>query len=59
MHVAHGDPKPSHVLTAIGNEERWIKGVLRITFGMENTKQDVDYLIKNLVQIVNELRNKK
>lgn len=59
MHVAHGSPKPSHVLTAIGNEERWLKGVLRITFGMENTKQDVDYLIKNLVQIVNELRNKK
>lgn len=50
------DPNPSHVLTAIGLEKRWIKGALRITFGDYNTKQEVDYLIENLEKAVRKLR---
>ena len=52
-----GSDAPSHVLTAIGNSLELSKGALRITFGEENTKSDVDFLIKSLVQIVQELRN--
>lgn len=51
-----GNEEPSHVLTAIGLPQNLSKGTLRITLGEENTKEDVDYLIKNLVEIVNKLR---
>ena len=52
-----GSINPSHVLLAIGLPENIAKGSLRITFGKENTKGDVDYLINNLVEIVQRLRN--
>ena len=53
-----GSESPSHVLLAIGLPEELAKGSLRVTFGKENTKEDVEYLIETLVQIVKELRNK-
>lgn len=53
-----GSSSPSHVLLAIGLQEEFAQGSLRITFGEENTKEDVDYLIESLVQIVEELRSK-
>lgn len=40
-----GSEEPSHVLTAIGLEPCYANGALRITFGDDNTKEDVDYLI--------------
>ena len=40
-----GNPEPSHVLTAIGLSNDMATGTLRITFGKDNTKDDVDYLI--------------
>lgn len=51
-----GNPSPSHVLMAIGVNSKMAKGALRVTFGMENTKEDVDYLVENLIQIVYKLR---
>jgi len=53
-----GNNSPSHVLLAIGLDEKKAKGSLRVTFGKENTKEDVDFLIESLVEIVSELRNK-
>lgn len=53
-----GTSEPSHVLTAIGLPANLAMGTLRLTFGNENTKEDVNYLIQNLEQIVKELRNK-
>ena len=47
---------PSHVLTAIGNSNEMLKGALRLTFGRENTKDDVDFLVENLKKIIFELR---
>jgi len=47
---------PSHVLIAIGLPHELAKGTLRITLGDTNTKEDIDYLVENLVEIVNELR---
>ncbi len=50
---------PSHVLTAIGLTSEYAEGTLRVTFGDENTKEDVEYLVENLTQIVKEIRNIK
>lgn len=47
-----GNPNPSHVLLAIGLEPELSKGTLRVTFGDENTKEDVDYLINCLTELV-------
>ncbi len=53
-----GSSMPSHVLTAIGLPSEYAEGTLRVTFGGENTKEDVEYLVENLTQIVKEIRNK-
>lgn len=52
-----GSLDPSHVLLAIGLEHEVAHGSLRITFGKYNTKEEVDYVIKNLIEIVDKLRN--
>lgn len=49
-----GSKEPSHVLTAIGLEPEYLQGSLRITFGEENTKEDVDYLVNCLTEIINK-----
>lgn len=50
------EASPSHVLTAIGLPSELSKGALRLTFGDYNTKEDVEYLVGNLVRIVEEMR---
>ena len=47
---------PSDVLLAIGVPANVARSSLRVTFGKENTIQDVDYLIENLIRIVQKLR---
>ena len=54
-----GSLDPSHVLVAIGLPQDIAVGALRVTFGDENTKEDVDYLVQSLVEIVEKLRGKK
>ena len=49
-----GQASPSHVLLAIGLEPELTNSALRITFGDENTKDDVDYLINCLSEIIGE-----
>ena len=51
-----GSSLPSHVLTAIGLTSEYAEGTLRVTFGEDNTKEDVEYLIENLTNIVKEIR---
>lgn len=51
-----GSTEPSHVLTSIGLGAEYLQGSLRVTFGNENTKEDVDYLIKNLEEIIKTWR---
>jgi len=51
-----GSSKPSHVLTSIGLSDELAHSSLRITFGEDNTKEDVDYLIQNICEIVDKLR---
>ena len=47
-----GKQEPSHVLTAIGVPEKYLKCAIRTTFGDNNTFEEIDYLIKNLKQII-------
>lgn len=54
---ASGSMEPSHVLLAIGLPHEIAHGSLRITIGEENTKEDIDYLVESLVEIVKKLRN--
>lgn len=51
-----GSLDPSHVLLAIGLPHEKAHGSLRITFGDENTDEDVDYLMEVLPEIVRRLR---
>lgn len=46
------NPMPSHVLTAIGLEKELLNGTLRLSFGKDNTKKDIDYLISKLKEII-------
>lgn len=51
-----GSLDPSHVLLAIGLPHEIAHGSLRITIGKYNTKEEVDYLVENLIEIVSRLR---
>src|SRR3989338_5831587 len=47
---------PSHVLTAIGLKPEIAHGSLRFTLGRENTEKEIDYVLKVLPKVVEELR---
>jgi cysteine desulfurase len=51
-----GDLRPSHVLTAIGISEEESHGSLRVTLGKYTTKQEIDYFLDSLKEIVARLR---
>ena len=51
-----GSLDPSHVLLAIGLPHEIAHGSLRLTFGRENTMEDVDYILEKLPPIVERLR---
>lgn len=51
-----GSLDPSHVLLAIGLPHEIAHGSLRLTFGEDNTQEDVDYLMEVLPMIVERLR---
>ncbi len=48
---------PSHVLSALGIPVERIHGSLRFTVGDPTTKEDIDYVVEELVGVVNKLRN--
>ena len=52
-----GSSMPSHVLTTIGLTSEYLEGTLRVTFGDENTKEDVEYLVESLVEIIHNIEN--
>lgn len=51
-----GKTNPSHVLMAIGSPADMSSGTLRITLGIENNKEDIDFLVNSLVEIISDLR---
>ncbi|MGH9836090.1 MAG: cysteine desulfurase NifS [Blastocatellia bacterium] len=53
---ASGSHEPSHVLTAIGLPRDTGYGSLRFSFGKDNTKEEVDYVLETLPAVVEKLR---
>lgn len=51
-----GSLEPSHVLLSIGLPHEIAHGSLRISIGKYNTKEEINYLVDSLVEIVNNLR---
>lgn len=52
-----GSLDPSHVLMAIGLPHEIAHGSLRLSFGEENTEEDVDYILEEIPKIVSRLRD--
>lgn len=52
-----GSLDPSHVLLAIGLSHEIAHGSLRLSFGDENTEEDVEYLLEEIPNIVSRLRD--
>ncbi len=50
--------EPSHVLKAIGVEKRYLEGALRFSLGRQTTQKDIDYLLKTLPKIVDDLKKR-
>ena len=51
-----GSLDPSHVLIAIGLPHEIAHGSIRLTISEENTKEEIDFVIDNLKQIIERLR---
>ena len=51
-----GSIESSHVLRAIGLSDGMAHATIRISIGKYNTKEEIDYAIKCIVEIVNNLR---
>ena len=47
-----GDATPSHVLTAIGLTAKEVEGTLRFSLGKENSKEEIDYVVKTLKELI-------
>ncbi len=50
--------EPSHVLKAIGVEKRYLSGALRFSIGRETKKKDLEYVLKVLPKIVEDLKKR-
>lgn len=54
-----GSLEPSHVLLAIGRTPDQAKSALRLSFGEENTEEQVDFIVETTAKAVNSLRGVK
>lgn len=52
-----GSLNPSHVLLALGLPHEVAHGSLRLTIGPDNTAEEIDYMVENIKQVVEYLRN--
>ena len=52
-----GSLDPSHVLLAIGLPHEIAHGSLRLTLSEETTKEEIDFVVESLKEIVAQLRN--
>ena len=50
-----GSSRPSHVLKAIGRDDRAAYGAVRMTLGEENTKEEIDITVEKLKKAVSYL----
>jgi len=56
---ASGSLSVSHVLKAIALEEEYIKGAIRFSLGFDNTKEEIDYVVNKLKNIIDRLKSLK
>jgi cysteine desulfurase len=54
---ASGSLDPSHVLLATGIPAERAHGSIRISLGRSNTRQDVEYLLEKLSQVISKIRS--
>ncbi len=54
---ASGSLEKSHVLKAMGLEHKDINSAVRFSFGVDNTKEEIDYAVEVLVRAVEKLRS--
>lgn len=52
-----GSLDPSHVLLALGLPHEVAHGSLRLSIGEENTPEEMDYIVKNVTEVVSYLRD--
>lgn len=52
-----GTLEPSHVLTAMGVDAADAQGSIRFSLGLDNTKEDIDYVVSALSPIIQRLRD--
>ncbi|NLC48562.1 MAG: cysteine desulfurase NifS [Tenericutes bacterium] len=48
--------EPSYVLLSIGLAHEVAHGSIRVSIGKHNTKEEVDFLIESIIEVVNKLR---
>ena len=53
---ASGSLEPSHVLVAMGLEPHWAQGTIRFSLSEHTTKEELDYALVHLKEIVERLR---
>ena len=51
-----GSLNPSHVLTAMGIKPMRARGCVRFSLGIDNTDEEVDYVLKHLPEVIAKLR---
>ena len=56
---ASGSLSVSHVLKAIGLAEEYAKSSIRFSLGQNNTKEEIDYVVDNLIKIIDRLNSLK
>ena len=56
-HRPSGSKRRSHVLIAIGLSHADAQGTLVVTFGIDNTAEDVDRFLGSLQKVVKTLRD--
>jgi cysteine desulfurase len=56
---ASGSTEPSHVLRALGISRELAQGSLRLTVGVDNTPEDIEYALDVIVSCVRELRGEQ
>jgi cysteine desulfurase len=52
-----GDSKTSHVLKAMGVSDELIKSTIRFSFTKRTTREEVEYVVEKLAEIVEKLRD--
>ena len=54
-----GAVEPSHVLRAMGVDEKWLRSSIRVSFGTENTPDQIDTVVQALQQILDPVTKRR